>query len=363
MTKILVMEDEWYLREEIMEVLQLEGFEVAGVPNGRLGVTAAREHLPDLIICDIMMPELDGYGVLLELRSDSLTSTIPFIFLTAKAERDDLRYGMALGADDYITKPFTHDELMSAIQSRLERHQAIHDQYAAKMDELRRAIVLSLPHELRTPLTTIMGYAELLLMDKDVAGPDQIERIAEAIIKGSARLHRQIENYLLYAQLEIIKLDPEWVINLEENILANPGDVIADTALQQARSYQRNGDLVLDTHNTDVRVTYDNLKKIALELVDNALKFSDTSTPVHISTQTQDDAYILTITDQGRGMSPEQIKQAGAYMQFDRKLYEQQGSGLGLSLARRLVDIHAGTLHINSEPEHGTHVAVSLRVG
>jgi DNA-binding response OmpR family regulator len=107
MTRILIIEDEDVIRQNVLEMLEYEGFETSGAADGLAGLQTAREQLPDLIICDIMMPELDGFGVLEELRSDSATATIPLIFLTAKADRDSMRVGMNLGADDYLTKPFT----------------------------------------------------------------------------------------------------------------------------------------------------------------------------------------------------------------------------------------------------------------
>ncbi|NKB17672.1 MAG: response regulator, partial [Pseudanabaena sp. CRU_2_10] len=112
MTKILVVEDMDSLREEIIETLTYEGFEVIGAENGAVGVELALKHLPNLIICDVMMPELNGYETLTTLRREPSTATIPFIFLTAKADKVDMRQGMQLGADDYLTKPFTIEELL-----------------------------------------------------------------------------------------------------------------------------------------------------------------------------------------------------------------------------------------------------------
>src|SRR5688500_4144252 len=113
MTLILVIEDSDSIRSNIAEILEYEDFTMIQAENGKVGVQRAQESLPDLIICDIMMPELDGYGVLLELRSQTVTATIPFIFLTAKADRESMRLGMVSGADDYLTKPFTSSELLA----------------------------------------------------------------------------------------------------------------------------------------------------------------------------------------------------------------------------------------------------------
>ncbi|MDX2254021.1 MAG: EAL domain-containing protein [Pseudanabaenaceae cyanobacterium bins.39] len=136
MTTILVIEDVEALREEIMETLSYEGFDVLGAENGAVGVQIAKTYLPNLIICDIAMPELDGYGTLTALRQDDKTMMIPFIFLTAMTEKVDMRQAMQLGADDYLTKPFTSGELLSAIASRLQKYNSVKEHY---YDKLRQA--------------------------------------------------------------------------------------------------------------------------------------------------------------------------------------------------------------------------------
>ena len=121
MTKVLIIEDEPQMRRNMLTVLKHEGFEGVGAKDGQEGVMLAKRELPDLILCDVMMPGLDGYGVLAALRAERATETIPFIFLTAKGERDDVRNGMNTGADDYLTKPVTVEDLKGAIQARLQR--------------------------------------------------------------------------------------------------------------------------------------------------------------------------------------------------------------------------------------------------
>lgn len=123
MAKILVIDDEPEMRRNLLTILKLEHFVAVGAENGRVGVEVARKEGPDLILCDVMMPELDGYGVLRALRDDSATAATPFIFLTAKGEKPDVRTGMNLGADDYLTKPVAKSDLLNAIAARLRRQQ------------------------------------------------------------------------------------------------------------------------------------------------------------------------------------------------------------------------------------------------
>jgi DNA-binding NarL/FixJ family response regulator len=124
MTKILVIEDQPQMRKNLATILEMENFEVALAADGRSGIELARNSRPDIIICDVMLPELDGYGVLEQLRADPATATLPFVFLTAKGDKTDIRNGMNLGADDYLTKPVSREDLLNAIRVRLERRRA-----------------------------------------------------------------------------------------------------------------------------------------------------------------------------------------------------------------------------------------------
>ncbi|WP_192823461.1 response regulator [Rufibacter sp. LB8] len=135
-TRILIIEDNLDIRESSAEILELSGYDVMQAPDGKVGVDLALQHLPDLILCDIMMPEMDGFGVLYLLRKNQATATIPFIFLTAKAERVDIRKGMEMGADDYLTKPFDDMELLVAVESRLTKKQQLQDFYSQPLENL-----------------------------------------------------------------------------------------------------------------------------------------------------------------------------------------------------------------------------------
>lgn len=140
MSKILIIEDNPDVRENTEEILELADYEVYTAPDGKRGVEMAKQEKPDLIICDIMMPELDGFGVLRILSKNPDTASIPFIFLTAKAEKSDMRKGMNLGADDYITKPFDEDDLLEAIETRLKKSAAFKKDYKPGMEGLENFI-------------------------------------------------------------------------------------------------------------------------------------------------------------------------------------------------------------------------------
>lgn len=362
MKKILVIEDAQSLRKDILEMLGFEGYEAEGAENGIVGVQMAREMRPDLIICDIMMPGMDGFGVLEELRKDAELGTIPFIFLTARTDRADSRYGMELGADDYLTKPFTASELLASVQTRLDKQAKITAMTERKMDDLRGAIILALPHELRTPLNVILGFSDLLMDDAPMESVRVVD-MARHINSAAMRLYRLIENFLTYAQTELLLTDAKKREALRQGYMVYPKNSVENHARHKAMSFERVDDLVFDVEDVEaIGIGEEFIKKIVEELVDNACKFSDAGKPIHVRGRVDGLRYQLSVSDQGRGMDPEQVAEIGAYMQFERRLYEQQGSGLGLVICKRLAELHGGDLTIDSAPGKGTTTSIRLPV-
>jgi CRP/FNR family cyclic AMP-dependent transcriptional regulator len=154
MKKILLIEDNDDIRENTAEILELANYKVVTAANGKLGIETALAEQPDLIVCDIMMPVLDGYGVLHALHKNEAVKNIPFIFLTAKTERSDLRRGMELGADDYITKPFSGTELLNAIEGRLKKADLLKEEYASGLDGVNKLLAASGSKDALDSLTT-----------------------------------------------------------------------------------------------------------------------------------------------------------------------------------------------------------------
>ncbi len=370
MKKILVIEDDASIRSRIVDTLELEGddYAVVSAANGLDGVERAKTELPDLIISDIMMPELDGYGVLREVRRHPPTALTPFIFLSAKGDRDHQREGMVLGADDYLTKPFTIDELLKAVSAQLAKHTIQQTQAQQQLDALRESITVSLPHELRTPLSSIIGFGELLRDYRSMSHENIIAAI-EQICTNAQRLQRLTENFILYAQLEVARSSKDWTEALQTNVSVLAQDIIARAAQRTAEEHDRLRDVHFDTAPVTIAISAGRLTKIIEELVDNACKFSPPNTPISIKGRVITDVannqqhYELTITDSGRGMTVEQIHNIGAYIQFERKTYEQQGSGFGLILVKRIVEVYRGSINFTAaQNPSGTSVTLTLPV-
>jgi two-component system sensor histidine kinase/response regulator len=361
MTRVLVVEDDEGIRGDILELLEGEGYLASGAQDGLAGVAAARAHLPDLIICDIMMPGLDGFGVLDELRQDPVTATVPFIFLTAKADRSDVRRGMELGADDYLTKPVEQAELLKAIKVRLAKQASLNQKFQRKLQDLRDTLTFSLPHEFRTPLTGILTSAEIL-RDRGPLEPSDVHELGDLVHRSATRLNRLVMNYLLYAELEIALSNQGKIQVLRQSRTDDAGAVIERAALQKAKTAKREADLKLELKAAAPRIAPKHLEKIVEELLDNAFKYSKAGTPVHVTSGSDLNLFALSMTDHGRGMTATQIADIGAYMQFERKIHEQQGSGLGLAIARRLAEVYGGDLTVESTPGQQTTVHVTLPI-
>ena len=360
MKKILVIDDEEWLREMIQLALRQKGYDVIDAGNGTLGIEKARQHLPDLILCDVNMGKVDGYTTLSSLRNYPETASIPFILMTGLADNAGMRHGMNMGADDYLPKPFTIDALYSAVEARLKKVQAVRDDAEKKLADLRDNISLMLPHELRTPLNGILAYGEILIADAAILQPVEIAEMGQMIHESGKRLERLIENFLIYSQIELMGTDPQRTSALNKKRTVSPRMVAQSRASLAAQTAGRQEDLVLDLLDRPVAISEEYLVKILDELVHNAFKFSKPGSTVQVSMFPNEKELTVSISDQGRGMGTEQVRRVGAYMQFERKIHEQQGLGLGLAIAKRLTELHGGSLNIQSGSGAGATAVVTL---
>jgi signal transduction histidine kinase len=336
----------------------LKNFDVFTAENGVIGVQIAKQEQPDLILCDVMMPELDGFGVLKTLRQNSLTATIPIIFLTARAAREDVREGMDLGADDYLSKPFSAPQLLRTISARIEKQEAINKESSEKLDILRRNIAAFLPHELLTPLHGIMGISDLILNYHESMSPSELVDSIRGIQDSSQRLSRLVRNFIMFSELEAIASGLQSLRDSSEPIDVEV--IIGFTAQTHAAKVNRSQDLELDLDDALIKISSHHLTKAVEEIVGNAFKFSLEGTPVRLFSKIDKQFFRLYIVDRGRGMTTEQIANIGAYMQFERKYYEQQGNGLGLIISKRIVELYGGELSVESIIGKQTSVCIKF---
>ena len=360
MKRILVIDDEDMYRQTVSKVLRQSGYTVLEAGNGEKGVEIAQAQPVDLIISDVTMGKLDGFGVIERLRMDPATNTIPFIFMTGLSDRDSMRKAMGLGADDFLTKPFSGSDLLSAVEARLAKHSELMDKAEQKLSQLRSSISLALPHEIRTPLAGILGFAEIIGDESNSLSASEMAGFGKMIHKAGQRLQRLLENFMIYAQIEVVASDPRKVASLRKSQFTNAAETIRILGRDKAEAYKRLPDLTLEVFESPVAISGEYLTKICDELLDNAFKFSQAGTHVLVSASADEGEFVLTITDHGRGISPQQIASMGAYVQLERKFYEQQGAGLGLTIAKRLVELHGG--RVEFQPTSGGGLTLMVRL-
>ena len=360
MEKILLIEDDSKLSEAIAELLSMENYNVIIAKNGYVGIETANREMPDLIVCDILMPGINGYDVLAALKQNPHTYPIPFLFLTALSDSGNLRYGMELGADDYLTKPFEEDVLLRSVRTRIDRSKKLKSFFDKKVEGIQMFIASSLPHELRTPLGSILGFSQIIdSMDESEFDMKEIKMMNKIILESSQRLQRLITNYTMYITLMNMLLNQNYK---SENITVSIKSILMDEAQRIAADYKRLADLYIDVKDSKVAVKEEYFTKLVIELIDNAFKFSNVGTIVKVKTEVTESLINISITNIGKGLTQQQIDNIGAFIQFDRESVEQQGSGLGLSIIKLICDLHGGTFKVRSIPDKVTNITIELPI-
>ncbi|MCU0425371.1 MAG: response regulator [Candidatus Kapabacteria bacterium] len=358
--KIVVIDDDETTLRTIERILEAYDYVTFGAATGREGIDLINRTQPDIVLCDVMMPGMSGYEVLLELRNHAATATIPVLLLSARRDPDEIRHGMKLGADDYLTKPFSTEDLLRCIEVRITQREKIVQQSSQQLEQLRRSIAMRLPHEFRTPLSSIIVFGELLAGDYDRLTREQAMEMISTIVSSGHRLSALVENFIYLARLEIMAGQAGVNEELASFILPGAEAIMQETAKHQAMGFGNLHRVVMNLAPADLRISDAYLRKIIAELMSNACKFSMPKSTITLAGEQRGDFYVISIQDEGRGMKPEQIANIGAYMQFDRDRHEQQGQGLGLEITKRIVELHGGSLTISSTPNVGTIVQVFL---
>lgn len=359
---ILIIDDEEGLRLAARAALEQAGHAVLEAPDGEIGLALALKEVPDLVLCDIEMPKRDGYEVLKLFRANPSTATVPFVFFTGRSGKGDMRKGMDLGADDFLTKPFTADELVSTVRSRLGRAARVRDHAKEKLDELRVNISGSVPHELRTPLSGILGFATILKEQAATLEGQELSEIASHILGSARRLQRTLEKFWKYTELVFLARDSR----TQESRPSLPAVhlLIRSLARQKAQSAGREADLDLRLEEDIVlAVEESHVSLVVDELLENAFKFSQSGERVVAEYGKAAGAMArFAVKDEGRGMKEAEIENVGGFMQFGRQRHEQQGLGLGLSIVQEIARLYGGTLRISGKERKGTVVEVELPV-
>lgn len=361
-TTILVVEDNIDLNMAICEILESYSFVAHSAKDGFEALTWLKSNKPDMILCDIMMPGMDGYTLLKHTRADTELRTLPFIFLTARTSVADQRLAKEIGIEDYLTKPVDSSDLIAAINNALRRRQIMQDEMQKQMNLLRDRIVAILQHEFRTPLTFVLGYSEYLLdVTKGNFNLDELRTSAAAILDGGRRLQQLIETFLLLAELQNRTLKPEDVLRVDANELMRETLQESEKRLSEADLV---GELQVAPEAISIYADSEMLREALRRLIDNAARYRRVqSKTVWLSVELAT-AYVgLRVRDEGRGIPPEMVERfATPFEQVDRDNRTEPGAGLSLSLIRHVAHLHGGTLEIESKYGQGSSFTLWLPI-
>lgn len=360
---ILVVEDNLTLLEGLKDLLEIAGYRVATAVNGREALELLNEITPDLIISDIMMPRIDGYEFQSKVRERTELLGVPFIYLTARGGKSDIRLGKELGADDYITKPFDEEDLLVAVRSKLSRWEDLRKVRDDQIANLKQKILLTMSHEFRTPLSYILNYAEMIEMDEQNVSQEDFREFMQGINKGATRLNRLVEDFILLVELETGEMEKAY-----QSRRAEVPDTSAWLRVVGCRSQDaaeaKGLDLIFDVPDdlpplvVDEKYMADAIGRI----LENAIKFTTpTSEWVRMSAEADDNKLRVIIEDQGVGIPENEIVSLfNIFHQIDRAKHEQQGTGSGLAICMGIVTIHGGQITVESEPGVGSVFTIEL---
>lgn len=359
--QILIVEDDLAMSTGIRDVLDMAGYKVQLAENGQEALRVLNRFRPDLIISDIMMPEMDGFELLEEVRRRPYWAVIPFIFLTAKGQRTDIRAGKQLGADDYLVKSVDLDDLLVVVRAKLDRAIVLRQQSLTEMENLKNTILNMLSHEFRTPLTYITGYVDL--MQEGNWSPEDLQKFLSRIKGGSARLNRLVEDFLLLVRFETDDARQAYLMDKRPfndwgNLINRVFESLRDAAAQRGVEFVAeiaSGLPLIDAHENY-------LENALHRLVDNAIKFSKPGgAQVVVRVVVEDRRVCARVIDHGIGIPPLELpRMFDRFHQINRERMEQQGAGVSLSIVKGIAELHRGEVECSSEEGAGSEFSLCL---
>jgi two-component system, sensor histidine kinase and response regulator len=364
--KILVIEDDKFIRENIIDILQFNGYEAQGASNGELGIQVAHVIQPDVILCDVTMEGIDGYGVLSAIRGDPELNGVPFLFVTAMADKKAMRNGMRAGADDYLVKPFTPEELLDAIEARRLRQQAVVEDTDRRLGACSQQLIQRIVQELRNPLQSVSVLLETMLRQHKFLTPQELEDTLFTTHYGSRRLERLITQLSYVTQLEFNTLSQDCIslkgkrTNLYDILLASV-DIAHGFALYSTGEEHQVTVSIGAPFEHMVHCCPDALRHALAELIANAIAASHAYGSVQLKVWRQGQTVWLSIADHGPGI-PAEVTAVLVQITLQNKIGNANGLAMGLPLSAGIIHAHGGEVQFESEEGQGTQVFVSLPI-
>lgn len=357
---VLLIGESKTIREDVQTVLKNNGFKVELVLSATLALERLDSSNPDLIVCERHPPDMDGFGVLQTLKAHPACSDIPFILLCREISATEVRQAMIAGAEDFLTEPISHPELVATIKTHLRRKWQRQEREQAQMAELCMDIAAYLPHELLTPLNSMVNMAELMATELPSLSQEDLKIISKTLLASSNRLLERVREFLFYERLNLHSLRQRPLSASYPLQDLHTAPILRANAEDIAEQYHRLDDLSLILCESKLSTCHELLIAAFRRILDNAFKFSPAGSQVEIKSSIAHGIFHIDIRDQGRSMTHAQILQLAPLKQFDRQHHEQQGTGLGLATTRLIQQILNGHLHLEPGPICGLHVQLSF---
>ena len=362
MAKILVIDDEEDMRLLMCAILARGQHEADAASDGETALTMLTASRYDLILCDVSMRGMNGYTLLSRVRALPESAHTPVVLVTGMADLKGMREGMKLGADDYLPKPFTVTELLSVVHTRLDKAKGLRKEAEDRARSLRSHISLMLPQDLLNPLTGILGLAGILCDEAETLTPPEAVELARDIQRSGERLNRQINNFLIYSQIELLSADPARLQAMRSTKPTAVARLLASVSQKVATRHARAADLVVEQGDCNVAISEPNLEKVIGEVVDNAFKFSKKGTPVQITTTHEADVAVICVSNEGDSMKISTLDGIRSLGKMERFSAQRAATGIGLAIALRLTELHNGRVFLGQRDSAGTTVCVELPV-
>jgi two-component system sensor histidine kinase/response regulator len=358
---VLVVDDNPLIVNVLKSLLASQHYKVYVSNNGEEALDVLNKKEIDVVICDVMMPQMDGYQLHQTMRQKAEHAHIPFVFLTALSDNSEVSKGMETGADDYMVKPFDPRELLSLIKGKVQRSRHIKHSSQEKYDTFRKKIIHTLSHEFRTPLVAINTGTELLIEQKQTIDDKKIQNLLEAIRRGGLRLERLVSDFMLLQQIEA-GMAQKLYNNRASNVLL--AEVLDEVLEEQAELLSQDKFTVnVSNHdeNLEVHIYMPHVKDILCRFISNSVKFKLKEFVIDINIYPQESEVVIEVKDRGLGIDVNKVKEAiDIFGQIDREKLEQQGSGLGLAIANRYAAINNGRIEFERRDGGGSIVSLIL---
>lgn len=367
--KVLLVDDTPANIDVLRKTLQPEGYEIAIAPNGKIALTIVDRVLPDLILLDVMMPEIDGFETCRRLKEKDLTRDIPVIFITAKTETEDIVKGFSLGGVDYIAKPFRQEEVCARVRTHLQLRASMKQVEAqrgqleeqnkklAELNNLKNKFIGIAAHDIRNPLTSMLGFSQLMIENMDALPAAERTQYVKLIHSSSEKMLALVNNLLDISVIESGNLK-----------LAVKPDSLEELCRERVHIFDFNArkkNIFLQPSIEEIGAVpfdKDHISQVFDNLISNAIKFSPQGSNVRVSVEKEGNTAKVSIRDEGPGLSEEdKARLFGAFQKLSaRPTGGEKSTGLGLAIVKKIVEAHEGSMSVESKLGSGTTFSFSL---